>query len=223
MSFGYILRSLREERRMTQQDLCGKGMSRVLISHYESGRRLPSFNHLQILAEKLGVSVDVFFDGIGTTTSTKNLVTLLEEVQQLMSRADLGREHLYALLDTASVVAQSHALTAWKNEILWMEFQVSRHHHDWPRTLRAGLRLILSDDFQLEQERKPAVLMGMGEAWLGLDDVYSAQAIYGMAQDLYSPSAQPWFEIMVRRASCHYFFGEIREASAIFAECSDLA
>ncbi|WP_081503837.1 MULTISPECIES: helix-turn-helix transcriptional regulator [Alicyclobacillus] len=47
-SFPGILRQLREERKLTQADLAGDGISRAAISLYESGRRVPTYEVLEI-------------------------------------------------------------------------------------------------------------------------------------------------------------------------------
>jgi len=54
------LRALRDERGLTQQELGEKaGMSPVMISHFETGRRTsPSIENLVKLADALDVSVD---------------------------------------------------------------------------------------------------------------------------------------------------------------------
>ncbi|SDX06881.1 Helix-turn-helix domain-containing protein, partial [Alicyclobacillus hesperidum] len=60
-SFPEILRRLREERNLTQADLAGNSISRALVSLYESGRRTPTYETLAYLAERLQVTVDIFF------------------------------------------------------------------------------------------------------------------------------------------------------------------
>lgn len=57
--FGRRLRASREDCRFSQSDLGGRlGCMGSHISHFESGRRLPSFEKLRGLADVLGVSAD---------------------------------------------------------------------------------------------------------------------------------------------------------------------
>ena len=56
-AFPTVLRRLREERDMTQEDLAHEsGVSRISIARFETGRRLPSLPTLFALADGLGVS-----------------------------------------------------------------------------------------------------------------------------------------------------------------------
>lgn len=60
---GYKIRELREEKRMTQEELAEKsGVSRVTISGLENGTdRATTTKTLQSIARALGVSVDQIF------------------------------------------------------------------------------------------------------------------------------------------------------------------
>jgi transcriptional regulator with XRE-family HTH domain len=58
-SFGDRLRRTREEKRLSQAELAQKtGFQPSAISHFESGRRAPSFDNLKKLADALSVSID---------------------------------------------------------------------------------------------------------------------------------------------------------------------
>ena len=59
MILGYRLRELRKENRMSQQDL-GKllGVSKVSVSGYENGTRIPSLDILNGILDIFGVSAD---------------------------------------------------------------------------------------------------------------------------------------------------------------------
>lgn len=57
--FEIILRHIREQRGMSQSDLGEKaGLQAAAISHFENGRRAPSFANLRKLADALSVSID---------------------------------------------------------------------------------------------------------------------------------------------------------------------
>jgi transcriptional regulator with XRE-family HTH domain len=58
-SFPERLRKIREEKRLTQGELAEKaGFQPSAISHFELGRRSPSFDNLKKLADALSVTVD---------------------------------------------------------------------------------------------------------------------------------------------------------------------
>jgi len=58
-TFGERLRRIREEKRMNQTDLAARtGFQPSAISHFESGRRSPSFDNLKKLADALAVTID---------------------------------------------------------------------------------------------------------------------------------------------------------------------
>ncbi len=53
------LRKTREEKGMSQAQLAGKSdLQPSAISHFEAGRRAPSFDNLRALADALGISTD---------------------------------------------------------------------------------------------------------------------------------------------------------------------
>lgn len=58
-SFGERLRRIREEKRLSQAELGERtGFQPSAISHFESGRRSPSFDNLKKLADALAVTID---------------------------------------------------------------------------------------------------------------------------------------------------------------------
>jgi len=60
------MRERREALGMAQSDLAGKlGVTKALLSLYESGKRLPTEEHLPKLAEALGIPTDLLRIGSG--------------------------------------------------------------------------------------------------------------------------------------------------------------
>lgn len=58
-SFGDRLRDARLAKGMSQADLAAKtGLQPSAVSHFESERRMPSFDNLRVLADALGVTTD---------------------------------------------------------------------------------------------------------------------------------------------------------------------
>jgi transcriptional regulator with XRE-family HTH domain len=61
--FSKKLRKARESKGLTQSELAEKsGMKPSAISHFESGRRRPSFDNLKKLADALNVNIDFLLD-----------------------------------------------------------------------------------------------------------------------------------------------------------------
>lgn len=64
------LKEIREERGLSQADLAEKsGLQTSAISHFETGRRSPSFDNLKRLADALGSSIDALLDRKLETTA----------------------------------------------------------------------------------------------------------------------------------------------------------
>ena len=56
---GTRLRTAREQKGLSQSELAAKtGLQPSAISHFETGRRAPSFENLRVLADALSVSTD---------------------------------------------------------------------------------------------------------------------------------------------------------------------
>ena len=65
-NFAALLREVREKRGMSQQILAERaGLQATAISHFEAGRRSPSFDNLRKLADALEVTTDFL---LGRTT-----------------------------------------------------------------------------------------------------------------------------------------------------------
>jgi transcriptional regulator with XRE-family HTH domain len=57
--FSEILRKTREDKQLSQTDLAARsGLQPSAVSHFETGRRAPSFENLQRLADALSISID---------------------------------------------------------------------------------------------------------------------------------------------------------------------
>lgn len=94
MNLGERIKSLREERGWTQEELAKKiSIGQQYISKYESGKAFPSFKTLEKLADAFGVSVDflrmkekINFEGLHV--SDPRFIELLNELDGL-SEEDL--------------------------------------------------------------------------------------------------------------------------------------
>ncbi len=59
MEFAERLKAVREEKGLSQTELAAKtGLQPSAVSHFESGRRSPSFDNLRRLADALNVTID---------------------------------------------------------------------------------------------------------------------------------------------------------------------
>lgn len=59
MKYGNRIAKLRDERRLTQEELAGKvGITRAALSHYENNRREPDYDTIQKIADYFQVSID---------------------------------------------------------------------------------------------------------------------------------------------------------------------
>ena len=57
--FASLLRTAREQKGLSQAELATKaGLQPSAVSHFETGRRAPSFENLRALADALGVTTD---------------------------------------------------------------------------------------------------------------------------------------------------------------------
>ncbi len=88
--FADRLRTARESRKMSQSDLAEKaGLLPSAVSHFETGRRSPSFANLKALSDALKVTTD-YLIGRSDDMKVSNSVSLkLLRHAQKMSEEDL--------------------------------------------------------------------------------------------------------------------------------------
>jgi len=77
-NFPEILRRIRESQKLSQTELAEKtGFQPSAISHFETGRRSPSFDNLKRLADALSVSIDYL---LGREDTSKSLGPVAEQL-----------------------------------------------------------------------------------------------------------------------------------------------
>ena len=87
--FPDILRHIREHKQMSQSDLAVKaGLQSAVVSHFENGRRAPSFANLRKLADALSVSIDYLLGREEMPTTAGPRVEAVFRHMQNMSDAD---------------------------------------------------------------------------------------------------------------------------------------
>lgn len=90
-SFGLRLRSIREDRDLSQSELAkGAGMQPSAIAHFEADRRKPSFDNVRALAKALQVSADYLL-------GTGAVATAFRDEQKLSAK---DREFIQGVIDT---------------------------------------------------------------------------------------------------------------------------
>ncbi len=114
--FSKRLRSLREERGLSQRDLAERLHTRApQVSRYENGSHLPNLETLVAIAEILRVDVDLLVlgrtDGTPGDDSLVKDVRLLERVRELEKLDRHFRETAIAMLDAIIVQGHQKALT----------------------------------------------------------------------------------------------------------------
>lgn len=71
------LKSLRESKQLTQQELADKlNLSRVRYNNYETGKRSPDYDTLQVIANFYDVSIDYL---LGNTDNPNSEITLTDK------------------------------------------------------------------------------------------------------------------------------------------------
>ena len=111
-SFTERLRKARENRGLTQADLAQRaGLEPSAVSHFEAGRRQPSFHNLRKLADALSVTTDYLIGrDLKPGASGPAVEGLLDRV------AELSEEDRELLEDVAKTLARRRNLEQRKPE-----------------------------------------------------------------------------------------------------------
>lgn len=75
-SIGNKIKSLRLANKMSQKELCGSYMNRVVLSRIENNKMLPSFPQVEYIANKLGKTTDYFLLTVNYCAEIKSKVDL---------------------------------------------------------------------------------------------------------------------------------------------------
>ena len=102
------LRAARELRSLSQSDLAAKaGLQPSAVSHFETGRRAPSFDNLKALSEALQVTTDYLLGRVDKPGVKGAVADKLFRHAENLSRDDL---------DTLTEVAETLAKRTKKSE-----------------------------------------------------------------------------------------------------------
>ena len=90
LKFPDRLREARDKKGLSQSELAEKaGLQPSAVSHFETGRRSPSFDNLKALSEALQVSTDYLLGRVDDPRLTGAVATRLFRHAEKMSRDDL--------------------------------------------------------------------------------------------------------------------------------------
>ena len=111
IEFGRRLRTIREERGLSQKDLADRLHTRPpQVSRYENGSQLPNLETLAALAEILHADIDELALGRKDSTAVDALsikdVRLIERVRELEKLDRKAKETAIAMLD--AIIVQGH-------------------------------------------------------------------------------------------------------------------
>src|SRR5580698_3250955 len=102
------LRAARQLRNLSQSELAGKaGLQPSAVSHFETGRRAPSFDNLKALSDALQVTTDYLLGRVAKPNLTGPVANQLFRHAEKMSKSDL---------DTLTSFAEMLAKKATKKE-----------------------------------------------------------------------------------------------------------
>jgi transcriptional regulator with XRE-family HTH domain len=103
MKYGNRIAQLRDEKRLTQEELAQKiGINRAALSHYENNRREPDYETLQRISNFFHVTTDYLMGG------TQDSAISDPEVLQFVNSLELSDQ---ALLDKFSLTIDGRKLT----------------------------------------------------------------------------------------------------------------
>lgn len=103
-SFPERLRKTREDKGLSQSELAQKaGFQPSAISHFESGRRAPSFDNLKRLADALAVTIDYL---LGRVTDPKSAGPVAEQL--FRDFEDMSSDDQESLAKIAKMLAEKN-------------------------------------------------------------------------------------------------------------------
>lgn len=111
MELGQILRKLRKERKMTQQELAkATGLSFHAINSYESGRREPNSKAMAVLERFFNVSGEFLRGEVDRTTFIENSNIINDELDQMIVAFQKFKSK-YAISNQAEQMLAANILT----------------------------------------------------------------------------------------------------------------
>jgi transcriptional regulator with XRE-family HTH domain len=104
MKYGHRIAGLRDERKLTQEELASKvGITRAALSHYENNRREPDYETIRNIADFFGVSIDYLMGRSDVTGSH-----LDQDVREFVNDLELSDE---AIMEKFNLCVDGNRLT----------------------------------------------------------------------------------------------------------------
>ena len=111
-SFSEILRNVRETRKLSQSELAERtGLQPSAISHFETGKRAPSFENLVRLANALAVSIDYL---LGRAEEPRGSGPLVDQL--FHDFGQMSGEDQVSLVQFATVLANKNVASNTKSK-----------------------------------------------------------------------------------------------------------
>jgi tetratricopeptide (TPR) repeat protein len=163
-TIGQRLRRLRLERRLSQRELAGPGVSYAYISRIEAGARRPSVKALRMLARKLGVSADYLETGSEIRESDERELRIADaELElRLAESTEEAEKKLLSLRDDA-IAAGDGIAASRANIALGLAAAASGRNAEAVERLESGLEL-----FPVSPSARPDLFATLGRAYAGI-------------------------------------------------------
>ena len=123
--FGKVYKDIRESKGLTQEEVCGNGLSRTSLSKFESGKATPKYENMEFLLRQINMSFEEFdyichlyqpsqrteimqtYLNMSSTLGTSELEKLFQKCQDyLKTRHDLPIEEIRDMLEVVIHIRQ---------------------------------------------------------------------------------------------------------------------
>ena len=216
-TFGEILQRLRTERHLKQADLVDKGLSQGLLSAYEANKRTPTYETLELLAKKLGVSVTAFFPDSEDEGLNQTVVTLIHQAELAESRQQ-WREALQCW-DSALTVCLTHDLLNDVFRLRWRKTQALMELENFQDALNVLFSLLIQPEFTQSFSPQYEILRAIGFCSRHLGMVNQSVTFFKLAGEVVSPSDKRWLAMKINVGSGYLQLGAWEKAW----NCYDIA
>ena len=123
--FGNVYKEIRESKGLTQEEVCGNGLSRTSLSKFESGKATPKYENMEFLLRQINMSFEEFeyicqlyqpsqrteimqtYLNMGSILGTSELEKLFQKCQDyLKTHHDLPIEEIRDMLEVIIYIRQ---------------------------------------------------------------------------------------------------------------------
>lgn len=213
-SFGVVLRQIRIEQNLRQSDLAQNGISRSLIGQYESGRRLPSYEMIQLLADRLNVSPSVFFNGHHDEQINRTIMTLVEQA----GYAEKQSEWQKALdcWDSVLVLSRSFHINTCIVQAQWSKGVVLSKIERWQESIDILLPLLVQPDMNESLDSMFELLTILARCSRMLGHIHQCNTFLKIALHTISSTDIRWIRTQINIASELLMLDHFSEAAVTY-------